>query len=252
MKKLHQIIALAAGQRSQSEKALAEVYKRVQKPPLFDGLVRTYRPKVDDEHELPPEQKNIQANWQDCITRAVNSWTKLINILATQDTANCKARGTIRVDGAVLVADVPVTHLLFLEKQIVDVRTFVSKLPVLDPSESWQEDANKNCYVTKPQRKIRTRKVTKPLVLYDATEKHPAQTQTIEEDIVVGEWETVLMSGRIPAAMKDVMLTRIDKLIDGIKMAREEANQTPADFCDIARPLFDYIGTAKLPQQAAP
>jgi hypothetical protein len=35
-------------------------------------------------------------------------------------------------------------------------------------------------------------------VLYDATEHHPAQTQLISEDVIVGWWETVKHSGAIP------------------------------------------------------
>ena len=41
--------------------------------------------------------------------------------------------------------DVPVTYLLFLEKQLVDLHTFVKKLPVLDASETWVFDASADC-----------------------------------------------------------------------------------------------------------
>jgi hypothetical protein len=247
MPKLHQIIALANGQRTRTQESVTRVYKQVQKEVLFDGLVRTYKPQREDEHELPPEQKNIQAAWNTCLKEAVKHWTKLMNITATQDYANCEARGTVKVDGKVVLPDVPVTHLLFLEKHVVDVRTFLTHLPVLDPAEAWQWDENRGCFITAPQRKIRTRKVPQVLVKYKATEEHPAQTERFDEDIVVGEWETVLMSGRIPAETKTKLLERVDKLIEGIKLAREEANQAATESIELARPLFEFIVDGKIP-----
>lgn len=239
--RLSQIIAVANGQRTRTQESVTEIYKQVQKPVLFDGLVRAYKPKREDEHALPPEQKNIRCTWKGCLEAAIKHWTKLLNVMATQDTANCSARGTIKIDGLVILADVPVTHLLFLEKHIVDVRTFLRHLPVLDAAENWKWDANKSCFVTEADRKIRTRKVPKALVRYPATDKHPAQTERFDEDIVVGEWETTLVSGRIPQEDKEKMLERVDKLIEGIKLARESANTSAAPAVEVARPLFDYV-----------
>ena len=242
---LSQIIAVANGQRTRTQEAVTRVYKKVQKGVLFDGMVRTYKPQREDEHELPPEQKNIQTTWDSCLKEAVKNWTKLLNVMATQDYANCKARGTIKVDGKVLLEEVPVTHLLFLEKHATDVRTFLTHLPVLDAAETWKHDPNKGCFVTSPTRKIRTRKVPQTLVLYAATTEHPAQTERFDEDVVVGEWEQVLMSGRIPQEDKEKMLERIDKLIEGIKLARVQANGSQAASVEIARPIFDYVVEGK-------
>ncbi len=245
MPKLSQIIAVANGQRTRTQEAVTRIYKQVQKPALFDGLVRSYKPQREDEHELPPERKNIQTTWDSCLKEAITYWTKLLNVTATQDYANCKARGTIKVDGKVILEDVPVTHLLFLEKHIVDVRAFLDHLPVLDAAETWKRDPPKGCFVTQPSRKIRTRKVPQTLVKYAATTEHPAQTERFDEDIVVGEWEQTLMSGRIPAEDKKQMLERVDKLVEGIRLAREQANGSQADSVEIARSLFEYVMEGK-------
>jgi len=241
MPKLAQIIAIANGQRTRTRDAVTDIYKQVQKPVLFDGFVRTYHTEREDEHVLPPESKNIQVTWKSCLDGALRHWTKLLNITATQDTANCAARGTIRIDGRTILADVPVTHLLFLEKHLTDVRTFIKHLPVLDAAETWVDDPNKGCFIAPPQRKIRTRKVPNTLVKYPATDKHPAQTERYDEDIVVGEWHSVSMSGRIPAKDKDEMLERVEKLIEAVKLAREQANEAKVEDVEVARPLFEYI-----------
>jgi hypothetical protein len=66
----------------------------------------------------------------------------LWNLVFTQDTGNQSARADIVVDGKVVLANVPVTSLLFLDKQVNDLETFVSKLPTPDPAEEWTHDPN--------------------------------------------------------------------------------------------------------------
>ncbi len=63
------------------------------------------------------------------------------------------------VDGQTLVAQVPVTYLLFLEKQLVDMQTFIKKLPTLDASESWSFDASADCWATEPVQTVKTKKI---------------------------------------------------------------------------------------------
>ncbi|MBA2680632.1 MAG: hypothetical protein H0U76_19830 [Ktedonobacteraceae bacterium] len=46
-----------------------------------------------------------------------------------------------------------------LEKQLVDLHTFVRKLPVLDPSETWTLDSSADCWATEPVQTLKTKKV---------------------------------------------------------------------------------------------
>lgn len=52
--KLCEVIAVASGKKGDVEKAVTEIYHKFQKPDLFDGLQRTYRPRTDDGESLPP------------------------------------------------------------------------------------------------------------------------------------------------------------------------------------------------------
>jgi len=94
-----------------------EVYHKLQKEALLSGIARTYRPKDEEGEPLPPEQKKVHYRVQDALSDAKAALVELFNIVATQDTANTKARGNIVVDGTAVLSNVPVTHLLFLEKQ---------------------------------------------------------------------------------------------------------------------------------------
>ena len=62
------------------------------------------------------------------------------------------------VDGKVLLSQVPATYLLFIEKQLVDLHTFIKKLPVLDPSETWAFDPSADCWATEPVQTVKTKK----------------------------------------------------------------------------------------------
>jgi hypothetical protein len=145
------------------------------------------------------------------------------------------------VGDKVLASGVPVTHLLFLEKQLTDLATIVGNAPTLDAAEVWQWDEAAGMHRTAPVMTQSTRKVQQPIVLYPATEKHPAQTQLITEDVVAGNWEMTKFSGAMPGTQKKAMLERIDLLRRAIKEAREEANLIDAEPVRLGAKVFDYI-----------
>ena len=93
-----------------------------------------------------------------------------------------------------------------------DLRTLVSRLPVLDASESRSFDQAADCWATDAVQTTKTKKIPRNHVKAEATEKHPAQVEVYYEDIVVGHWRTVKFSGALPAKRIKELLDRIDKL----------------------------------------
>ena len=242
MPKLCQIIAIVNGKKTAAAKVVTEAYHGLQKGGLVDGISRTYVPlQADGGEQLPAESKRVQVSAMEMVNSARAAWTDLFDVVATQDTANCAAKADVVVDGKVVYAQAPVTNLLFLEKQMTDVHTFISKLPVLETAHDWKYDENKGCYTTAPISQVRTKKVQKPIVLYDATKEHPAQTQLITEDVNVGTWNTTHFSGAIPADKKQAMLQRVEKLQEAVKMAREAANSVDVKDVKVGQGIFDFI-----------
>lgn len=239
--KLNEIIAIAAGRKGDVQKAVTEAYHKVQKEGLFDGLVRSYKPRTEDGEKLPAEQKFPQLRVRDLIAEAAGRWIDLFDITLTLDQGNTVARADIVVDEQVLAKDVPVTTLLFLEKQLNDVKTFIVKMPVPDPAERWHFDQGQDSLATDPTQTARTKKVQKPIVLYDATEHHPAQTQLITEDVLVGDWTQILYTTRLPAQEKNAMLERVEKLQDAVKIARERANGIEVDKKKCGEALLGFV-----------
>ena len=78
-------------------------------------------------------------------------------------------------------------------------------------------------------------------MLYDATPEHPAQTQLITEDVVIGHWTTTYFSGAIPRPKKRRFLERITELQEAVKFAREQANSQEADEQRVGRKLLTHV-----------
>lgn len=244
MAKLNQIVAVVKDRKEEAKRILTEAYHLLQKPDLFSGMTRTYRPRLEDELPLQQEYKQLQATTDIVIRKTREAFTAAADTVLTQDAANATASADVvaELNGAKLeLKNVPVTHLLFLEKQLVDLRTLIEKAPTLDPSERWEKDSASGLYKTPPQESVRTRKVQKPIVLYPATEQHPAQTQVVTEDVAAGVWETVKFSGAISVDHRRLLLRRVTVLQEAVKVAREAANSIDVIDRKEGDQIFDFI-----------
>jgi hypothetical protein len=241
MAKLNQIIAVEKGIKSKSFQELTEAHHAVQKPALLSGISRTYLAKDEEGEQLPPESTKVQTQTEDVLRQISTTLTRLFDVTATKDATNCVAKANVVVDERVLLNDVPVTYLLFLEKQLADLHTFVKKLPVLDAAESWVFADSADCWATDPVRTIRTKKVPRNHVKAEATDKHPAQVEVYYEDIAIGYWTTVKFSGALPAKRVSTLLDRVEKLQHAVKFAREEANNTEAVDRHVGDKVFGYL-----------
>lgn len=241
MAKLNQIIAIVNGKKTKTDKAITEVYHNIQKPTMFEGIARSYKPSTEDGETFPPEKKLLQYKVNDAISEVSNALSELWDVTATQDWANCKAVASVKVDGNTLLMNVPVTHLLFLEKQLTNLHTFVSKLPILDSTEKWVYSEEQDSYTSEESRTNKTKKVFRNHVKAEATDKFPAQVETYSEDIKIGEWATIKYSGAVPAKKKNEMLERINSLQEAVKFAREEANNFEVENQTVAQPILEFV-----------
>lgn len=241
MPRLNQIIAIEKTTKSRSFQELSEAHHALQRANLLAGIARTYRPKDEEGEQLPPESTRVQSKASDIIRQVSETLAKLLDVTATKDWANCAAKADVTVDGRTILAQVPATYLLFMEKQLVDLHTFVKKLPVLDTSESWTFDASADAWATEPVQTLKTKKIPRNHVKAEATEKHPAQVEVYYEDVTVGYWRTVKFSGALPAQRVNEMLERVEKLQRAVKFAREEANNLEVQEQKVGAQILSYI-----------
>lgn len=241
MTKLNQIIAIEKGVKSRVYGDVTELHKESQKAEPYTGLAKTYRKKDEEGEDFPPEHKRVRMVATDVLRRLGQLETELFDVEATKEWSNTRARADVTVDGRVLVRDAPVTYLLFLEKQASDLRAFVDKMPVLDDAEEWTQDPNSGMYRSARVTTHRTKKTPRVIVKYEATKEHPAQTELVHEDVVVGYWDTVKHSGALPAPRKAVLLERIDKLMRAVKQAREQANDLEVERLEVGATVFGWL-----------
>jgi hypothetical protein len=244
MAKLNQIVAIEKGIKSKAVAEVSELYKVIQKPALFNGFQKTYQAKDEEGESLPAEKQRVQFTTNDVMNTLSKAMANLIDITARKDYTNCIAKADVAVDGVVIISRAPVSFLLFMEKQLTDLRTFVATLPILDEGEKWERDPNSGLFRSEEIKTHRTKKIQKPIVMYDATKEHPAQTQMSVEDVIAGYWTQVKHSGAIGKPKKDSLLKKIDALHNAIKQSREQANmedEVTGGSPSIGQDLFAYL-----------
>lgn len=241
MAKLNQYVAIEKGEKAKAQKGFTEIHRETQKSPLLSGISRNYQPKDDDGDTLPSESTLVQVNVESLLEQASDTLSNLFDVTLTKEATNAVAKADVVVNGKTIVKDAPVTYLLFLEKQLVDLRTFVSKLPVLDPAEKWEKDTSTGNWRTEPTQTVRTKKVPKTFVKAEATDKHPAQVEIFHEDVIVGTWTTTKFSGALEKTRVNDLIERVDALANAVKFAREEANNTDVVETKAAKAVFDYL-----------
>ncbi len=88
---------------------------------------------------------------------------------------------------------------------------------------------------------MRSKKVPRVLVTYEATKEHPAQVQVWHEDVKVGEWTKIEYSGALPQQRVAQLLERVDALKKAVQFAREAANSMEVTQPQIGKAFFDHV-----------
>ena len=241
--KLNQVIALVAGKKTRIQRSTTEIHHGWGKDRL-SGISRTFAPLEDGGETFPPEERHVQLHVGDAIGRLKAELTDFFNVVATQETGNTEALVDVVTEGVFSITNVPVTVLLFLEKQLVDLRTFATNIPTLPTDKEWRFDDAKNCWVTAAEQTVKTQKKVEVIVKYVATKEHPAQTDLINTDKTIGHWTTIHKSGAMPEKERDAIIARIEGLQDVVKLAREGANSIEVKQRTDMGALLDYIFTS--------
>lgn len=241
MKQLNQAVAIRKGVQNRVHEVTTELHKSLGQASLFNGFSKQFRSLDEAGERFPDESNKVQLTADSTIKQITKSLTELFDTEATVDKTNGVAQSDIVIDGEVIVAGVPATTLLFLEKQLGLLRSDLKKVPELDPAETWTKDENSGLNVTEVQQTHKTKKIQKAIVLVEPTKEHPAQAQLITEDVTVGHWFLTKMSGAMPKPQKDALLEKADKLIDAVKAAREKANTQEVVEMEVGTKLFNFL-----------
>lgn len=241
MTRLNQMAAVMKGVKANAQKELTALHRKSMQLAPMTGIDRRYEPKDENGDKLPPESTLVQYTVEDVNKDVIGVLTRLWDVEATVDVANRTATADIVVDGNVLVANVPTTFLLFLERSLLDLRKYIESLPTLDPSKVWTWDETTSSYRTPEVITTRTKKIPRNHVLAEATDKHPAQVEMFTEDVIVGTWHAISSSGAITQTRRRQLLDRVEKLRTAVQFAREEANTMEITDVNVGADLLNYV-----------
>lgn len=177
-------------------------------------------------------------------------WTALreaIDVNASKENSNTspEARADVVIKGVTVLEDVPATVLLSLEKRLGAIKNLYLAIPTLDPAYAWEPDTAAELAGTMrtvhSQEGQKTEKVTDYRVLYEATDKHPAQIAEFTLDKNVAKVITDRQSGMVSPATKARWVAKISALATAVKEARQRANMADVLPMEVADDIRSYI-----------
>ncbi len=249
MTHLHELLAVDGNLKGQAEKVRTDMTSSFDKKRhLFTEKLVTFTPQEDGAVGVTEEQLDLQSTVRRELKWVADIWAQAIDVSASIAEANTRARADVILDdGTVVFTGLPATALLELEKRLSEVQNLVQAVPTLDPAKGFSADAHreKGIYKARDDVKTRTKKVQRPIVLYDATPEHPAQTQLISEDVPVGTIRTQEWSGLLTPLEKSEMLERVEALRRAVKAARSRANEVEITQGKLGEKLFQYVFDGK-------
>ena len=247
MAKLHEILAVEGDLDGTFKKLQDETKKIFSKPSMFIGMHKSCR-MFDAEDTAPPDEfQEMVTTVQDKLDYLAEAGVKYYNAVYQKDATNTVASADITLpDGTVLLASMPATFLLGLENKLKKLREVYEAIPTLQQGQAWEirEDLGKYIFGTiHPELKLKTAKKFKYQVLYEATDKHPAQIERWEEQVPVGEFKMDVTTGMVTPARKSELIGRLDVLIQATKKARQRANSEKLNTTKVASTIFNYINS---------
>jgi hypothetical protein len=247
MPKMHELLAVSDDLKGQATKTRMDLQSTfTNKPHLFRKKVVTFQPIEEGKLPSTVEQSDIQTTLKKERDWVAGFIMKSIDSGYQIDKGNTEARADIIVEGAgIIIKDVPATFLLQLEKHLLQVRELASTVPTLDPAQGFEASSadGKGMWKAREVVKERTKKDKKVLTLAPPTDKHPAQVQVYDADVVTGNIREQEWSALTTPAIKSEILARVDELIQAVKKARSRANSMELDVTSlkVGKQLLDYV-----------
>jgi hypothetical protein len=247
MSKLHELLAVDQNLKGQAQKTRVELQATIEKKQhLFEEKTVTFFSNQEGVPAQTREQKDIQTTIRREVAWLLPIISKSIDAAYAIDMANTQAKADIVLDdGTTLAKDVPATALLQLEKRIREMLEFAKAIKTLDPAKGFAPDParDKGIYAAREVTKVSTEKVQEALVLYPATDKHPAQVQLITKDVQKGTIKEQEWSALITPATKSEVLERGEDVLRAVVKARSRANESEIDVktYKIGKTLLDHI-----------
>lgn len=236
MAKLHELLSVEKTRTQAANKLLEETSHKFKKDQYFSGHIKTLKMLVDSPENTAIEdaardEKELPTTVPETLEYLFDFWNKAEDVTFAKNLTNQKANADLLYQGSVLVANVPVDELLGLEVRLETLRRALDQIPTLDASKEWARSSSgrRGEYVAVTDEVTsKTEKTMTPVVLYEATDKHPAQIERVTVDKVVGSFKRRSISGAATSKQKADLIAILDELLVEAKQARQRANSVEA------------------------
>jgi len=241
--KLYELLAVEQDRKNKANESLGEAKKTFTKnDPYFDGMIKKYVAIEEDSEQIPDETKEMVKTVKQQLEEMQENVAAAIDATLSKEETN--ASNTARAE--LIVGDTnfgtfSATSLLALESHLSKILDLYQAIPVLDSTRKWSFDNQKSVYKTDEEVKFRSIKRPQVIVKYEATDKHPAQTELLYLDFQVGKYETTYFSGKLTIAQKNEVIKRLEKMIEAVKVARAKANSIEVQNVKFGDKIFNFL-----------
>lgn len=233
MGKQHELLAVEKIKSDQANRLMQETINKFGKYEYFQGHIKTLKmledsPQNQSLENAAAENKNMPTTVQETLEYFMPVWATAEDVIFQKNKTNQVANADLMFRGQIIAEKVPVDELLGLESRLEKIRALMAAMPTVVASVKWEKDVNSGragaWVATDAEKTTKTEKTMVPVVLAEATDKHPAQVRESSVDKVVGMFTKINYSGAATSAQKAEVLSRIDDLIAEVKQARMRAN----------------------------
>lgn len=244
---LHELLAVENSVNGNYQRSKDETTKALTRAELYTSIV-TSKEFFDAEtasRENTKTEKVMETTVKERLKWFAGPVVELFDVIAQKDATNATAKEDLVVDGVTIAKEVPATTLLALESKLQDVRSVIANAPTLAIGTRWTRSTTETNVWDAAENDVTfsTKRITKPVILVEPTEHHPAQVTQVHEDVPVAKIIKSTSSGMLTSAEKAELLHRTDKLLKAAKQARVRANKATVVGEKIGKSIFDYLYT---------
>ena len=192
----------------------------------FQGATRTYRTRVEGTPGPPDEDKPVGLVATEVLAQVREILEPTLDANLTRDVGNTQAAADVIVDGHVILAAVPATFLLTLEKQIGNLYDILRNMPTRPLGVDWQPTSRDG--VRQSPRKTTERhgnetqyKLSTPIPDKGIPEQVLGQYTT---PVILGWWDEISFTGALSHNERQTLMARARAFLEAVKAARIKAN----------------------------
>ena len=220
MGQIHELIAVENDLKGKKKELISNVLEAERQTSLFEGSRKTVQ-FFDEERssEEKTELNKVQCKIKDLITLLSLNLTNWYDFKLQKEKSNQEAQASIVIDEKILAENLPVTFLLGMEDELRELKSILVKIPTLSKSIDWKKLDDDTYQSETPIKRPKTEKKWMHKVMYDATDKFPAQIKEWSEDRPCGKTIEDKWSGMIPESEKQEYINKCEKLLKGIDIS---------------------------------